>query len=212
MKARKREKGPAGKGNNPWWDHYAEKAQKEGYPARSVYKLQEIHEKFRVLAPGRKVLDLGCSPGSWLLFAYRTVGPSGRVTGVDLKETDATAMPGARVILGDATEPEVLAELSRGFDVVLSDMAPNTSGNRSLDALRSAGLAEAALWVAGQVLLPGGTFVCKIFQGQGFEEFMAQVRTRFEKTRLFKPKSTRSESREIYVVGMGSLESGVWSL
>ncbi|MBU2488427.1 MAG: RlmE family RNA methyltransferase [Proteobacteria bacterium] len=200
MTTRKKAKGKPGQARNPWRDHYAEKARKEGYPARSVYKLQEIQRRWKILAPGKKVLDLGCSPGSWLLFASQTVGPSGKITGVDLKPVDTSAMPWVRMITGDVTSPELAEELGGSFDVLLSDMAPNTCGNRDLDALRSAMLAEAALDLAGRVLVPGGAFVCKIFQGDGFEEFMARVRPRFGKTRLFKPQSTRTASREIYII------------
>ncbi|MBW1988571.1 MAG: RlmE family RNA methyltransferase [Deltaproteobacteria bacterium] len=187
---------------NKWEDYWARQAKKEGYPARSVYKLKEIQKKFSVLSPGDKVLDLGCSPGSWLLFAARTVGGKGSVTGVDLKPVTISSGPNVRVFTGDVASPEVglLEELGAGFNVVLSDMAPSTSGNKSLDALRSEALSEAALSLAERVLAPGGTFVCKIFQGPGFEGFVSRARKAFGRVKLYKPPATRKASREIYLV------------
>ena len=190
---------------NPWFDHYAERAKKEGYPARSVYKLEEIHKRFRLFRQEMSVLDLGCAPGSWLLYAARQVGGKGRAVGLD-RNPVAIALPkNARSMAVDIFE---LSEHDRellggGYDVVLSDMAPDTTGFRDVDAIRSAALCEAALNLACEVLKPGGGFVCKIFQGEGFDAFFRLVKNRFSGARLFKPEACRKESREIYIIASG---------
>ena len=190
---------------NRWADHYTRKARKEDYPARSVYKLQEIQEKTQLLRKGDRVLDLGCSPGSWLLYAAKVVGEGGRVAGVDLKPVTTALPPNARAYIGDLTNlDDALGEvLGTGYNAVLSDMAPDTTGNKNVDAVRSAGLAETALHIACRCLVRGGGFACKIFQGPDFEAFVNQVRAEFEKVRIFKPKSCRKASKEIYVIGSG---------
>ncbi|SHJ07222.1 23S rRNA Um-2552 2'-O-methyltransferase [Desulfatibacillum alkenivorans DSM 16219] len=191
------------KGKNLWRDHYTDKAQKAGFPARSVFKLEEMQKRWKILRPGQKVLDLGCAPGSWLKYASQIVGDSGRVIGLDLKPMDQPDKPNAQFIQGDAFEltQEFLDEIGRDFDVVLSDMAPNTTGIKNVDALKSAALCESALATAITVLKPGGSFVCKIFQGEGFDAFIKDVKKYFTKHKIFKPESTRKQSREIYVVG-----------
>ena len=190
---------------NRWADHYTRKAQKEDYPARSVYKLQEIQEKTRLLRKGDRVLDLGCSPGSWLLYAAKIVGEGGRVAGVDLKPITTALPPNAKAYIGDLTnlDDELSEVLGTGYNAVLSDMAPDTTGNKNVDAIRSAGLAETALHIACQRLVKGGGFACKIFQGSDFEAFVNQVRAEFVKVKIFKPKSCRKASKEIYVIGFG---------
>jgi 23S rRNA (uridine2552-2'-O)-methyltransferase len=185
-----------------WQDHYTRRALKEGYPARSAYKLEEIQQRHRVLRPGDRVLDLGCAPGSWLMVAARWVGDRGRVTGVDLKPVRRDLPENAGALTGDVFD---LADavLSERFDVVLSDMAPDTTGNRVVDAARSLALSEAALHVARERLRPGGRFVCKIFQGEDFQAFSAAVRETFQEHAIFKPLSTRKSSREVYLIGLG---------
>lgn len=191
------------KGKSRWSDHYTARAKKEGFPARSVFKLEELQKRWNILAPGQKVLDLGCSPGSWLLYAANVVTAKGQVVGLDIKPVDIQKKANIRIVLGDIFEiDEALAkDIGTGFDVVLSDMAPNTSGIKTVDALRSSALCDAALALAGKVLLPGGAFVCKIFQGEGFDAFVADVKKEFTKYKIFKPESSRKASREIYVIG-----------
>jgi 23S rRNA (uridine2552-2'-O)-methyltransferase len=191
-------------------DHFARKAKKENFPARSVYKLQEIQEKFHVLKKGDRVLDLGCAPGSWIKYAARVVGGEGRVTGIDLKEVSEPFPVHVRVMTGDVialaennAENPAAEILGSGYQVVLSDMAPATTGHREVDAARSYYLCRAALDIARNHLVPGGCFVCKIFQGGEFESFKEAVRISFERHKIFKPQSCRKESKEIYIIGLG---------
>jgi 23S rRNA (uridine2552-2'-O)-methyltransferase len=194
--------------SSKWADHYARKAQKDNYPARSVYKLQEIQKKTGVLRKGDRVLDLGCAPGSWTIFAAETVGSGGKVVGVDLKPVAAALPANARAVTGDLLEPdaEIAERLSGPYDVVLSDMAPATTGNKTVDAARSFVLAESALERAKTALRPGGSFVCKIFQGPDFEEFLKQIKAGFDRHKIYKPQSSRKASREIFIIGMGKKE------
>ena len=189
-------------GRNPWQDHYSRQAKKDRYPARSVYKLEEIQQKHNLIRKGDKILDLGCSPGSWLLYAAKLTGDKGRVIGIDLKPVKIQVAPNLEVITGDVFE--IKAEsLGNDFNVVLSDMAPATTGHKAVDAARSAGLCEAALAIAQSVLLPGGSFVCKIFQGPDFNQFLESVRTGFKSQKIFKPRSSRKASKEIFIIGLG---------
>ncbi len=187
-----------------WQDHYTRRAKKENYPARSVYKLQEIQEKFKLIQPGQHVLDLGCAPGSWLLFAAKKVGPRGKVAGIDLKPVSGKLPGNAVVHTGDIFDEAAgfWPRLGDRFDLVLSDMAPGTTGNSSVDAVRSFYLCEAALSVADKLLVAGGGFVCKIFQGEEVEQMVGAVRNAFKQHKLFKPKSCRKASKEIYIIGM----------
>ena len=190
-----------------WRDHYSERAKQERYPARSVYKLKEAQKKYRLISKGDQVLDLGCSPGSWLLYAAELTGRHGKVFGIDLKPVKIQIPPQAKTleidiltIDGSWIEEQGLA--SR-FNVVLSDMAPATTGNKALDAARSFQLCQAALTIAEMVLKPGGTFMCKIFQGEEFKEFSDAVKSQFKRHKIFKPQSSRKESKEIFIIGMG---------
>ena len=198
------------KKKNPWADHYTRQAQKDNFAARSVYKLQEIQKKHRILKRGARVLDLGCAPGSWLQFASGAVGPGGRLVGIDLTPVTIALSDHVTVITGDVADLEGhLAELGQTrFDVVLSDMAPATSGNRHVDEARSVGLCEAALYIADKTLVPGGSFACKIFQGSDFKAFTDQVRQRFNRQVTFRPQSTRKASREVFVIGLGKKIEG----
>jgi 23S rRNA (uridine2552-2'-O)-methyltransferase len=196
-------------------DHYFKRAKQESWPARSVYKLEEIDSRFKVLAPGQKVLDLGAAPGSWTLFAAKKVGPRGRVLGIDLAGT-ATALPeNARIIRGDVFAPpeEVRAAIEEAgpFDLVLSDMAPSTTGHRSTDQARSMALAEEALALASRSLVMGGHFVVKVFMGPDVPAFVASLRSRFETVKTFKPKSSRAESKEQFVIGLSFRGTGTES-
>lgn len=190
-------------------DFYYNKAKQDKYPARSVYKLEEAQKKYHLLAKGDSVLDLGCRPGSWSLYAAKITGPKGLVVGVDIKEAVKEKTPGAANIhwlCSDIMLPDFLATLKQirsKFHVVLSDMAPRTSGNKWLDQQRSLRLAERSLEIAEQMLYEGGHFFCKVFQGEDFPEFVNRVRKRFKMTKTVKPRSSRTESREVFVLGMG---------
>jgi 23S rRNA (uridine2552-2'-O)-methyltransferase len=188
-----------------WEDHYSRRAKKEHYPARSVYKLKEIQSKFKILKKKDAVLDLGCFPGSWLLYAADIVGRKGRVTGVDLVPVSINLPPHVRVFTGDicAMDDGLLQSLENGYNVVLSDVAPSTTGNKAADAARSFHLCRAALLIAQKALVKGGAFVCKIFQGEDAKPFSDWVKMCFIKQRNFKPQSSRKESREIYIIGLG---------
>jgi len=190
---------------NKWQDHYTRQARKDKYPARSVYKLKEIQQKNRVIKKGDSVLDLGCAPGSWLKYAAEVTGPSGRVVGIDLKPVTSALPEQVTVLTGDIFEmlDDLRAGTGPGYQVVLSDMAPATTGNKHVDAARSMGLCEAALYVARDVLRPGGGFVCKIFQGPDFQAFTDEVKKSFQKFKIFKPQSSRKASREIFIIGLG---------
>jgi len=194
----------AGKANR-WEDHYTRLARQERYPARSVYKLQEIQGRFAVIRRGNAVLDLGCAPGSWLIYAADLTGPAGRVVGVDLTPVTVRLAAHISVLTKDVFElvDDPAAFFGQEFDVVLSDMAPATTGSRGVDAARSQHLCEAALAIARKVLRPGGAFVCKIFQGGDFNAFTAAVKASFAEPKIFKPQSCRKASKEIYIIGKG---------
>jgi 23S rRNA (uridine2552-2'-O)-methyltransferase len=187
---------------NTWQDHYSRQAKKDRYPARSVYKLSEIQQKHRLINKGDKILDLGCAPGSWLLYAAKLTGDRGRVMGIDLKPVKIQAAPNIEIINADVFALDA-GQLGNDFNVVMSDMAPATTGHKAVDAARSAGLCEAALAIAQSVMLPGGSFVCKIFQGPDFNQFVNAVRAGFDKQKIFKPKSSRKASKEIFIIGLG---------
>lgn len=190
-----------------WNDHYSDRAKKERYPARSVFKLKEAQKKFRLIKKGDRVLDLGCSPGSWLLYAAELTGKRGWVLGIDLKTIRIKIPPQAETLTADILTIDRAwidkQELGNRFNVVLSDMAPATTGNKALDAARSFQLCQAALSIVEMVLKPGGSFICKIFQGEEFKEFSDTVRSRFKRHKIFKPRSSRRESKEIFILGMG---------
>ena len=190
---------------NRWSDHYTRLAKREKYPARSVYKLQEMQKRYQLIRPGDRVLDLGCYPGSWLLLAAELTTGSGQVTGIDIKPLTAKLPAHAAVYQADVTAlpDRVCEQIGDEYQVLLSDMAPATTGQKDVDAARSHRLCEAALDLAEQLLKRDGKFVCKIFQGSEFTEFTAAVKKRFRSHKIFKPRSSRKASREIYIIGMG---------
>jgi len=192
----------ASKKKNRWQDHYTRQAKKDNYPARSVYKLQEIQQKHQLIKKGFKVLDLGCAPGSWLLYAAKMTGDGGKVVGIDLKPVKGRIPAHAEIMAADIFTLDV-ASLGTDFNVVLSDMAPATTGHKDVDAARSYNLCEAALGIARSVLLPGGSFVCKIFQGPDFKTFTDIVKAGFKELKIYKPRSSRKASREIFIIGKG---------
>jgi 23S rRNA (uridine2552-2'-O)-methyltransferase len=183
-------------------DSFGRKAKQQGYPARSIYKLEEIDRRLRLLRPGMRVLDLGASPGSWALYAADRVGVRGKVLGIDLNPPRTALPPQARIEQRDVLT--VTADELGGqgaFDLVLSDMAPRTTGARNADQYRSFELYMRALELAGALLVPGGNFVGKIFQGAEFEQARAATRARFEEARILKPDASRAESYEVFLVG-----------
>jgi 23S rRNA (uridine2552-2'-O)-methyltransferase len=182
------------------------RAKKQGYPARSVFKLEEIDRRARLLKPGMHVLDLGASPGSWALYAAEKIGRGGKLVAVDLKPLEVALPPSCTFILGDATQTEALA-LHAPYDVVLSDMAPSTTGNRLGDQTRSYELFMFALETAVKHLRPDGSFVGKIFMGEDLPQARAEVRKHFDDERLIRPEGTRSVSYEIFVVAQGKKET-----
>ncbi len=190
---------------DPWHDYYARRARKERYPARSVYKLEEIQNRFDVLKTGTRVLDLGCCPGSWLLFTSKVVGDRGLVVGVDITPLTLRLPSNARFVQHDvlAQDESFLEVVGTNFQTVLSDMAPSTTGSKFVDAQKSLQLGESALGISARVLRPGGAFVCKIFHGTHLKEFSCKVRRCFSRVVSFKPKSSRKASRETYIVGLG---------
>jgi 23S rRNA (uridine2552-2'-O)-methyltransferase len=185
-------------------DRFHQKAKREGFLARAVYKLEEIDAKYAIFDGGHRVLDLGCAPGSWLQYARQRIGEPARLVGLDRAPLDRQ-LPGARILVGDVQTIEVaqlLGELP-AFDVVLSDMAPDTTGVRHVDQARSEALFERALEIATLVLAPGGNFVGKLFQGPDFKKLTEAVRARFAVQKTAKPASSRQISIEQYVVGKG---------
>ncbi|HEY8925542.1 MAG TPA: RlmE family RNA methyltransferase [Polyangia bacterium] len=185
-------------------DAFFAKARAAGFAARSVYKLDEIDRRARLLRAGDRVLDLGCCPGSWLQYAAGVVGPHGRVVGID-RNPLPRGVAGVRAMVGDiftTPDAELLGDL-KAFDVVLSDMAPDTTGVRSVDQARSAALFEEALTRAERLLAPGGAFVGKLFQGPDFETIRKRMAARFSDVKIIKPESSRAQSFEIFLVGKG---------
>jgi 23S rRNA (uridine2552-2'-O)-methyltransferase len=191
-------------GYNPR-DKYFKKAKQEGFAARSVYKLQEIDQKFKILKPGQTVLDLGASPGSWSQFTSQKIGATGRLLGVDLSPV-TVSLPNAVFIQADLRDlqlEEIFKEhgFTPPFDLVLSDMAPKTTGIKSVDQVRSLELCELALDVAKRFLKPGGHFVVKFFHSGEFGQLRNEIKKTFERVEAIKPDSTRSISKEIFLVG-----------
>lgn len=192
-------------------DHYFKRAKKEGYPARSVYKLEEAQQKHRLLKKGDRVLDLGCQPGSWSIYAAKVVGTQGMVVGIDLqKGTISRRQDSAdvRCLIGDIMAEEALAELrkiSARYNVILSDMAPKTTGNKWADQQHSLDLARRVLDICRELLEPGGNLYCKVFEGEDFKEYVVAAQHYFNRVKIVKPKSSRAESREVFVLGLGFL-------
>ncbi len=187
-------------------DHYFKKAKEQNYVARSVFKLEEIDQKFKILKPGQKVLDLGCSPGSWSQFASKKIGAAGRVLGVDLTSVDLK-IPNVTFIRADIRDlglEEIFAEngFEPPFDLVMSDMAPNTTGIRMTDQARSMELCELALDAARKYLRPGGHFVCKLFHSDDFKVLRDEMKKDFAQFEAMKPDSTRQISKEIFLIGL----------
>ncbi len=185
-------------------DHFTREAKRSGFPARSVYKLDAIDKKARLLRRGQRVVDLGAAPGSWSLYAASRIGETGRLFAVDLQPLAQALPTNATFVLGDARELSSATLAEHGpFDVVLSDMAPNTSGNRFADQTRSAELFDFAVDVAERLGKPGSCFVGKLFMGPDFERERTRLRTLYAKVDVERPPAVRSNSIECFLVGTG---------
>jgi len=204
--SQRKSKGSSGSsGNYNHRDAWFLKAKKDGFAARSVYKLEEIDQKFRVLRAGEQVLDLGAAPGSWSQYASKKIGSSGRLVGIDLTPI-TLKLPNAHFIASDLREIDLKAlcaelGLAQEFDVIISDMAPKTTGIKSTDQARSLELCELALSVAEKHLKTGGHFVCKFFHSADFSALRDRMKKLFTKIEALKPDSTRKESKEIFMIG-----------
>ena len=184
-------------------DPYVQQARREGWRSRAVFKLQEIDQKERLIRPGMTCVDLGSAPGGWSQYVARKLDGKGRIVAIDLLPMDA--LPNVDFIQGDFMEDDVLEELralvgDEKVDLVMSDLAPNISGNRAIDQPRAMYLAELALEFAREVLAERGDFVIKLFQGAGIDPFLADVRSSFATVKVKKPKASRAGSREVYLV------------
>jgi 23S rRNA (uridine2552-2'-O)-methyltransferase len=184
-------------------DEFVKQAQKEGWRSRAVFKLAQVQEADKLLRPGMRCVDLGAAPGGWSQYAAKIIGTKGRMVATDILPMDG--IPGVEFVQGDFREPHVLEEVLRcvgadKVDLVLSDMAPNMAGIDAVDQPRSMYLAELALEFAGRVLAPGGDLLVKLFQGEGFDRFIKDVRISYGKVATKKPKASRSRSPEIYLL------------
>lgn len=190
-------------------DEYVKRAQAEGWRSRAVFKLEEIDAKDRLIRPGMTIVDLGAAPGGWSQYAARKLHGKGRIIALDILEMEP--LEGVEFLQGDFTEQEPLQRLleavsGTGIDLVMSDMAPNMSGMDAIDQPKGMYLAELALDLAEKVLKPGGHFLVKVFQGEGFDEYLRQLRERFGKVVARKPRASRARSREVYLLGTGFRE------
>jgi len=193
-------------------DEYVKRAQREGFRSRAVYKLEELQQKDRILRPGMTVVDLGAAPGGWSQYAGRLLNDQGHIIALDILPMDA--LPGVEFIQGDFREEEVFDSLmgilgDTRVDLVMSDMAPNISGMEAVDQPRGMYLAELAVDFAARTLDKGGDLLFKVFQGEGFDTLVKDLRTQYRKVLIRKPKASRSRSREVYVMAKGRITSNV---
>ena len=183
-------------------DHYRKLAKDQGLRARSAYKLQQINDSHHILKKGSSVVDIGCAPGGWLQIAARTVGPTGRVVGIDLKPVEP--VPGTLILQGSIEDPEMIREIRRLLegraDAVLSDLAPNVSGIWDIDHSRQISLTHAALRFTDTVLKEGGNAVFKVFEGEMLSDLKAELKQYFGTVHMSKPSASRQESSELYAV------------
>jgi 23S rRNA (uridine2552-2'-O)-methyltransferase len=202
---------PRSKSSSTWLqrhvsDPFVKKAQLEGYRSRSAYKLIELNEKDRLIRPGMRILDLGSAPGGWSQVAGKLVGAKGRVLATDILAMEP--LKNVDFIQGDFNDESVVAQLlgwlgGGKFDLIVSDIAPNITGIDSADQASSMNFLELALDTVRQTLKPGATFVAKMFQGSGSDQYLKELRTSFEKVLIRKPAASRAESREVYIVAKG---------
>jgi 23S rRNA (uridine2552-2'-O)-methyltransferase len=187
-------------------DEYVKRAQREGWRSRAVFKLEEIQEKDRILKPGMTVVDLGAAPGGWSQYALGLVGRKGVIVATDILPMEP--LPGVEFVQGDFREDAVLEDLlnrlkGREIDLVMSDIAPNITGMQAVDLPRAMYLAELAVDFADRVVRPGGDLLVKLFQGEGFDALLKDLRSRYDKVLMRKPKASRSRSREVYALARG---------
>lgn len=202
---------PRSKSSQRWLDQhfkdpYVKRAQKEGHRSRAAFKLLEIQEKDKLIKPGMLVVDLGAAPGGWAMVAKEGVGKKGEVIALDILPMEPIA--DVHFIQGDFTQPETFQALldtinQRPVDLVLSDMAPNISGIAAADQANAMYLAELAFDLAQKVLKQGGDFLVKLFQGQGFDQYLTLIRKSFKQVKVRKPQASRSQSREVYLLAKG---------
>ena len=183
-------------------EFYTTLAKKDGYPARSVYKLREIDEKYKIIKENSRVLDLGCAPGSWILYISQKVGKGGKVIGVDIEEIKIPQKSNITFIKKSVFDLKE-SDFKDKFEAVVSDLSSKTSGVKFLDAGKSLELAEKAFEIAKSVLLPGGNFVCKIFQSELSDEFFKKVKNCFDFAKKIRPKAVIKKSKEFYIIGRG---------
>jgi 23S rRNA (uridine2552-2'-O)-methyltransferase len=184
-------------------DAFTRAAKAKGYPARSVFKLEEIDRRVRLLRPGQRVLDLGAAPGSWSMYAAQKIGPKGKLLAIDLSELTVSLGPSAQFVRGDALSlTNADLALFAPYDVVLSDMAPSTTGSRIADQARSFELFMRALAVAEALAAPGGSFVGKLFMSEDFVAARDALRALFDEVKTIKPEGTRSSSVEVFLIGL----------
>jgi 23S rRNA (uridine2552-2'-O)-methyltransferase len=184
-------------------EHFYKQAKKEGYRARSAYKLKQIQNKFRVIKSSNIVIDLGAAPGGWSQVAKEIVGEKGMVIGIDLLPIQS--LKNVSFIQGDMTDDTSINEIknlmdNKKADTVLSDMSPDISGNYSVDQARSIYLSEQALKTCNELLKPGGNFVCKVFMGEDFQDFFQKLKDKFQSVKQFSPNASRKTSSEIYII------------
>ncbi len=197
-------------------DFFTQKAKQENYPARSVYKLKEIDSKFKIFKKGDLVLDLGTAPGSWLLYIGEQILPNGKVVGVDILDLNTKLPQNSSFIKADVLSVDFLATISRPprsggfptsgvgrFDVVVSDMAPNTTGLLQVDVANCLELTKKALEIAKKVLVDNGNFVCKIFEGPGVDQFVKETKRYFKMVKKYRPQAVRRGSKELYLIAKG---------
>lgn len=192
--------------NEHFNDFYVKQAKKEGYRSRAAFKLLDIQEKDHLLKPGMTVVDLGAAPGGWSAVAKQKVGENGQIFALDILPMQP--LPGIHFIQGDFSQESVVKDFIKSIDnqvvdLVMSDISPNITGIASVDQARIFGLCEQTLLLAQQVLKPNGSFLIKVFQGQGFDAFLKNVKTCFSKVHIRKPKSSQKRSQEVYIVGTG---------
>ena len=186
-------------------DPFVKQAHKEGYVCRAAYKILDIHQRYKVFKPGMSVVDLGAAPGGWSQAVTQLIGENGKVVGIDLLPLNTPLA--IDFIQGDFTEQacfdEIVVKSGGSVDVVMSDMAPNLSGNKTVDQIRSIQLVESALFLASKILQSHGFFIAKVFNGAGFDELIGAIRQEYTTVKIYKPKSSRSTSSEIFVVATG---------
>lgn len=185
-------------------DHYYNRAKAEGHASRAIYKLEELHKRFRLFKTADNILDLGCAPGSWMQYTGKAVGPTGKVVGIDRLPIKISLPPHVTFIKADLEESSPMEQvrtlMSEGIDCVMSDMAPNTSGVKFVDQCRSVELGRLAWKWAQEVLKPGGNLVIKLLYGEDVQALFTEIRAQFQKAQIFHTQATRKGSTEVYIV------------